>query len=156
MKKILIATSLVAAIGTAQAVELTVSGGTDWSGADISVGRVSVGVPVKLPLIGSTTVAGEYTYGYKDPSKQYDQYALTMTKEVLKVGPVSLAGKVGVGHIDLAAGNDGTVGIVGATVGVELTKSVVLEATLEQRYADSPINATTDTTVGLVGIKVRF
>jgi len=155
MKKLVIAAALMGAVGAASAVEVGLAGGSDLTGVNLGTGRLSVGVPVTVPLLGRVTGAFEYSYAADQDNKAYDQYALTLTKDVVKVGPVTVAARGGVAHLDQVTAPSGTAFLVGAAAGFNVTKAVRLEATVDQRYGLNGV-AGADSTIVMAGVKFSF
>lgn len=124
MKKIALATILVAIMGTANAAEVGVTAGWDNAGKK---GDSTLGLSVSLPVHGPYGVAVEL-----DKRSELNRFGVLGTYDVTKVLGASVVVKAGLASVDPDRGNNVTL----AQVGVGATLPVVdkLSLTADYRY----------------------
>lgn len=124
MKKIIFATLLAAAMGTAQAADVGVNAGWDNAGRK---GDSTLGVSASLPLHGPYGVAVEL-----DKRSEVNRYGVLGTYDVAKVLGASVVAKAGLAMVDPDRGSNLTLVQVG--VGATLPLVDKLSLTADYRY----------------------
>ena len=124
MKKIALATILVAIMGTAHAAEVGVNAGWDNAGKK---GDSTLGLSVSLPVHGPYGVALEL-----DKRSELNRFGVLGTYDVTKVLGASVVAKAGLASVDPDRGNNVTLAQVG--VGATLPLVDKLSLTADYRY----------------------
>ena len=120
IKKLVLVAALIGA-GMAQAVEVGVTSGNNFSKQE-NVWGVTVGTQVK----------GFGVTGGFDRNASADTYSIIAAKDVTKLGSASIAAKAGVAYVDTKVNPDGYALIVGAGASMPIAKKV--SATLDYSY----------------------
>lgn len=146
MKKIIIASALVAITTIASAVEVGVSSVRD-SGLDKNGVRVTASVgPVAgfMPQLSLTRVDGAY-----------NRYAAGGEYAVTKVGPVAVAATGTLVYQDTNTGADGYGATLGLKATLPLTKTISVVAVVERFAGQERVSASNATSSSL-GLTVKF
>ena len=149
MKKIIIATALVAAMGIASALEVGVSEVRDYH-LHANGSRISLATSA----IGSLTPQASITH----VAKQFNQYAIGADYAVTKFGPVALAVTAAGVFQDTTPGakrSDGYALSYGAKATVELAKNVSVVAGVERLSTQHRISAFAGNSA-VVGVQVKL
>jgi hypothetical protein len=142
MKKLLTALAVVAAVGTASAVEVGVSAVRDYN-VDKDGTRV-------------TATVGKATVSATSINDVYNRYAVGTGVDLFTVGLVKVGATGAVVYQDTSgAGQDGYGVTAGLKASVPLAKNVDLTAGVERFVGQSRLNDFNGT-VGTVGVAVRF
>jgi len=153
MKKLIIATALIGAIGAigaAQAVELGVSAVRDYQ-ADANGVRVTLG---NYDLVGFKT-ALEVT-SVRRNGIGYEQYVVSATREVYTLGPVAFAGKVSTGYVNRTTGlENGYVLNLGVGATYKLAKNTDAVVGFERRFGQDRVSDLDGNTL-TIGLKQSF
>lgn len=120
IKRLVLVAALISA-GMAQAVEVGVTSGNNFSKQE-NVWGVTVGTQVK----------GFGVTGGFDRNASADTYSIIAAKDVTKLGSASIAAKAGVAYVDTKVNPDGYALIVGAGASMPIAKKV--SATLDYSY----------------------
>jgi hypothetical protein len=149
MKKIIIATALVTAMGIASALEVGVSEVRDYhlhaNGSRISLAASPIGN--LTPQVSITHV-----------SKQFNQYAIGGDYAVTKVGPIALAVTAAGVYQDTTPGakrSDGYALSYGVKATVELAKDISVVAGIERLSTQNRISAFAGNSA-VVGVQVKL
>lgn len=150
MKKIVLASLLTLAVGSAVAGELGVQGLRDFSGQDRNGFGISYGQ--KVGSVTATAGFERFTKGSND----LDRYTLVGGYDVTKIGPVTLTAKAGVAYLDPQTTANGWAGLVGAGVSYPLNKTVAITADYRYQTAlQTRVDSFNGSTVS-AGLKVSF
>lgn len=150
MKKLAIATLIAMAATAASALEVTVVGTRDYSGA---TNRNGAGVVVSEQF--GKVVVGAGVESLNKGSDNQDRYSLTAGYDLAKFGTVTVAPQVGVTFLDNQASQDGYAMTIGVGVTVPLTKQVGLTAAIARQYGQDRVQ-TFDGNRFTVGVKYGF
>ena len=147
MKKTLLAAAILALAGSAFALDVSVVGGTDYVGQDRGFGGVTVGQ--KYDKLGVTAGFERTNVG-----QSQNRYNLTGSYDVMKLGSVTVVGKVGVAYLDNNAVT-GWATQVGAGAVIPLTGKFA--ATVDYRYQAGQTRVSKfDGNVLMAGIQYSF
>ena len=149
MKKFIATVALLGMFSMAHAVDVGVSAVRDQS-VDADGVRVTVGTG---KIAGFN--AGVELTNLRSGTSGYDQYALTGTRELTKVGPMAVSVKVGAGFVDRVAGEDGYALTAGLVADLPLSKTTSIVASAERRFGQERINDLSGNTFS-VGLKHSF
>lgn len=150
MKKFAIATILATAAIAASAVEVGVVGVNQ---ATPNPDRYGYGVTVGENFGAYNVTAGVSRF----VREANDQTRVTLvgSREVYKVGPVSLTGRVGLAYLNNQTGEDGTALTVGVGANVPVAKNVTAGLSVDRQYGQSRVDSFNGNVV-TAGIKVGF
>jgi len=149
MKKIAIAALMAVSAMSASALELGVTATRDHSGSNSSTGGLTLGT--KVGGLGLTAGFERTTQG----AREQDRISLVADRALMAVGPVSLAVRAGVAHLDNTRGADGYAMTVGVGANYALTKTVAMTVALDRQYGQDRVSAYDGNRV-TVGIKTSF
>jgi hypothetical protein len=149
MKKIVTASLIALAATAASAAEIGVIVARDYSGADRNGQGLSLGTTV-----GGFGVKAAFERTTKGANDQ-DRMSLTASRELLKVGGVSLAATAGVAHLNNQTGASGYAMTVGAGASLPLTKTMAATVDVTRQYGQDRVEAFNGNRV-TVGIKHSF
>ena len=134
MKKIVIASFLALAALSASAIEVGVSAAQDRAldetGVRLTAGAAALPLGFKGSWEATRIDAG---------SKQLTQYGVAATREITKLGVISVGAKVGASYIDRNFGQDGYAATVGLGATMPLTQKLDLNVGAERRYGQDRI-----------------
>lgn len=150
MKKFAIASILAVATITASAVEVGV---TAVEQTTPNPNRYGYGVTVGENFNGVNVTAGVSRF-VREANDQ-TRFSLVGSKEVYKVGPVSLTGRVGAAFLNNQKGSDGSALTVGAGASMPVAKNVTAGLSVDRQYGQSRVSSF-DGNVVTAGIKVGF
>lgn len=144
IKKILLVASLVGAVAAAQAVEIGITDGNNFSKQE-NVWGLTAGTQVK----GYGVTAG---FGRNSSA---DTFSVIGAKEIAKFKATDIAVKTGVAYVDSKVGPDGYALIVGLGASMPITK--VVSATLDYSYqaGESKVSSQDGNRL-TAGLKYRF
>lgn len=141
MKKLVIASIVLASAATAFAGDVTVSAIRDYN-----VGKNGVAV--------GTSVAGlQLTASHVEDA--YNRYAVAKSFDVTKVGPVALSASAGVAFQDTVKGENGYGLVLGAKATMPVAKNVDVVAGLD-RFIGQHRVAESNGNVFSAGLNVKF
>jgi len=148
--KIAIASALALAAFSASALEVGVTGVRDHSGTTT---RDNTGITVgtKVGAVGVTAGFDRATTGTNDQ----DRLSLVADYSLFKIGPVAVAARTGVAHLNNQTTADGYALTVGAGATLPLTKTVAATLSVDRQYGQDRVKAFDGNRV-TVGIKYRF
>lgn len=148
MNKFIIAAAFASAVTAASAVEVGVTGTHD-----VNSNRNSVGVTVgnKYGPVGVTAGLDHTTAGDVDQIR----YSLVASYDLVKLGPVTVDARAGVGYLYNDRGADGRVGLVGVGANLPVTDSVSIVADVTRQYGQSRVEQFDGNRV-TVGVKYKF
>lgn len=149
MKNIAIASVLAAAAFSASALELGVTGARDYAGTDRNGTGITLGT--KVGAVGVTAGFARTTAGTNDQ----DRLSLVADYSVAKIGPVVLAARAGVAHLNNQTTADGYALTVGAGATLPLTKSVAATLSVDHQYGQKRVQAF-DGNRATVGLRYTF
>ena len=131
--KMALAAALLA-VGTAQAVEVGLTGTRDYSG---NPDRTGYGVTVgqKMGAVGITAGFERFTHGDRQ-----DRYSLVAGYDVAKFGPVTVTPKVGVAYLNNTTAVDGYAMTVGVGASVPVTKQVSVGLDYARQYGQDRVS----------------
>jgi len=135
MKKIAIATILAAAAMSASALEVGVTGTRDYAGDNRNGGGVTLGT--KVGSYGATAGIERTTQG----TDAQTRISLVGDREVVKMGKISVAARVGVAHLDNTTAVDGYALTVGVGATVPVTKQVSVGLAVDRQYGQDRVQA---------------
>jgi len=143
IKKIVLVAALISA-GMAQAVEVGVTGGNNYTKNE-NVWGITVG----------TEVSGYGVTGGFARNASVDTYSVIGSKEVVKLGPAAISLKAGGAYIDSKTSVTGYTGIVGVGATLPLMKKV--SATVDYNYqaGESKVSSQDGSRI-TAGIKYSF
>lgn len=150
MKKIALATVLAVAAITASAVEVGV---TAVDQTTPNPNRYGYGVTVGDNFAGYNVTAGVSRF-VREANDQ-TRFSLVGSKEVVKLGPVSLSGRVGAAFLNNQKGSDGSALTVGAGASVPVAKNVTAGVSVDRQYGQSRISSFNGNVV-TAGVKYSF
>lgn len=150
MKKTLFAAALLlAAVGSANALDLGAVAGGGINDAGKGFGGVTVGQ--KLGKFGLTAEYDRATAG----SNNQNRYSLLGSYDVIKLGYVTVDAKIGASYLKNSVGSNGTVAVAG--VGAELPLSPKLSVTADYRYQRGASDFRAyNSNIVLAGLKYSF
>jgi len=150
MKKIVMASVIALAAGSASALELGVSATRDYAGAS---NRNSVGLSLthRMGAVGLTAGVDRFIQGQNDQNR----YSVVAGYDFVKVRNVTVTPKVGVAYLDNQFGNDGYAVTVGAGVSTPLSKTVALGLDVSRQYGQDRVKASDGNKVTL-GVNYKF
>jgi long-subunit fatty acid transport protein len=150
MKKLAIATILATAAFAASAVEVGVTAVDQTSP---NPNRYGYGVTVGQNFGAYNVTAGVSRF----VREANDQTRVTLvgSREVAKVGPVSLTGRVGVAYLNNQTGEDGSALTVGVGASVPVAKNVTAGLSVDRQYGQNRVSSF-DGNVITAGVKVGF
>ena len=144
IKKILLVASLVGAVAAAQAAEIGITDGNNYTKNE-NVWGVTVGTSLK-----SYTLTGGFAR-----NSSADTFSITGAKDIAKFKSADIAVKTGVAYIDNKVDPDGYAFIVGVGASMPITK--VVSATLDYSYqAGENKVSSQDGNRLTAGLKYRF
>jgi opacity protein-like surface antigen len=149
MKKILFAALATLAL-SASAVEVGVTGTSDYSGAS---NRTGYGVTLgqKFGAIGVEAGYDRFTQSTNDQNR----YSLVASYNVTKIGPVTIAVKGGVAYLDNQTVANGYVVTAGVGASVPVTKNLAATVDYRRQEGQSRVSAFDGNQVA-VGLKYSF
>jgi opacity protein-like surface antigen len=150
MKKFAIATILATAALAASALEVGVTGVQQTTP---NPNRYGTGVTVGENFGAYNLTAGVSRF-VREANDQ-TRVSLVASREVFKVGPVSLTGRVGVAYLNNQTGEDGTALTIGAGASVPVTKQLAATLTVDRQYGQDRINSF-DGNIVTAGLKYSF
>jgi len=150
MKKLAFASILALAAVSASAIEVGVTGVGQTS---LTPDRYGYGVTVGENFGGYNLTAGVSRF-YRESNDQ-NRFSLVASKDVFKLGPVSLNGRVGYAYLNNNTGSDGSALTVGAGASVPVTKSVTAGLSVDRQYGQTRVDSFNGNIV-TAGIKVGF
>lgn len=148
MKKIVFASILALAAFSASALEIGVTGTRDYAGNNRTASGVTVG----------TSVAGfGVTGGFENTQRAENQNRLSLVadKQITKIGPVAMTGRVGVAYLDNTTSKDGYAMSVGVGASYPLTKSTALTLAVDHQYGQNRVSQFDGNRVTF-GVKTSF
>lgn len=134
MKKIVIATFLALAALSASAIEVGVSAAQDRALDDTGVRLTAGSAALPMGLKGSLEVTR-----IDAGSKQLTQYGVVASREITKLGVVSVGAKVGASYLDRNFGERGYVATVGVGATMPLNQKLDLTVGAERRYGQDRV-----------------
>lgn len=149
MKKIALATVLALAATAASALEVGVTATRDYSGNDRNFGGITLGK--KYGSLGVTAGAERAAVGNNDQNR----FSLVGSYDVAKVGPVTVAPRLGVAYLDNQVGSNGYAATVGVGASVPVTKQVSVGLAVDRQYGQDRVNQFDGNRV-TVGAKYSF
>jgi hypothetical protein len=146
MKKIILATAMVASMCAAQAIEVGVSVVRDMTLEQNATRITASGVTMKsfTPEFSASVMKNVYT-----------RYAVGGHYDVTKVGPVALAATGSVGYQASATKGDGYGATLGLAASMPVAKNATFSLGAERRYNQSVIVGSDGNTV-VAGLSVKF
>jgi hypothetical protein len=135
MKKFAIASILATAAIAASAVEVGVTAvdatrDTDRQGYGVTVGQ----------NFGAYNVTAGVARFVREANDQ-TRVTLVGSREVYKVGPVGLTGRVGVAYLNNQTGSDGSALTVGVGANVPVAKNVTAGLSVDRQYGQSRVDS---------------
>ena len=152
MKKILAILALAAIAGTAMAVEVGVTA-VDATSSDAYHNRNGYGVTVGENFGAYNVTAGVSRF-YREANDQ-TRVSLVGSREVAKVGPVALSGRVGLAFLNNQTGADGSALTVGVGAQVPVTAKVAATLSVDRQYGQDRVR-TFDGNIVTAGVKYSF
>lgn len=149
MKKIALATVLALAATAASALEVGVTATRDYSGNDRNFGGITVGK--SFGRLNTTLGAERSNVGNNDQNR----FSLVGGYDVAKVGPVTVAPRLGVAYLDNQVGSNGYAATVGIGATLPLTKQVSVGLAFDRQYGQDRVEQFDGNRVTL-GAKYRF
>ena len=149
MKKLLLVATLLAAFGSAQAIELGVTGGRDYAMPHSNDYGLTVG-----QQLGKFNVTGEVESVKRIGLKEV-RYDLIGGYDLYSFKGNTLTAKVGGAYIKDEGVKAGYAGLVGAGLTIPVTKNVALTADYRYQQTQKRIDTYTGNSVA-AGIKVSF
>jgi hypothetical protein len=149
MKTLAIATVLALSATTASALEVGVTGTRDYAGTDRNFGGITVGE--SFGKFTATLGAERSTVGEVDQNR----FSLVGGYDLFKVGPVTVAPRLGVAYLDNQSGEDGYAATVGVGATVPVTKQVSLGLAVDRQYGQDRVESF-DGNRATVSVKYRF
>ena len=131
--KIALAAALLA-VGTAQAVEVGITGTRDYSGTDRNGAGITIGQ--KVGAVGITGGFERFTAGNNDQ----DRYSLVVGYDAAKVGPVTVTPKTGAAYLNNQTTADGYALTVGVGASVPVTKEVSVGLDYARQYGQDRVS----------------
>jgi hypothetical protein len=150
MKKLAIATILATAAIAASAVEVGVTGVNQTTP---NPNRYGYGVTVGENFGAYNVTAG--VSRFEREANDQTRVSLVGSREVYKVGPVSLTGRVGLAYLNNQTGEDGTALTVGVGANVPVAKNVTAGVSVDRQYGQNRVSSF-DGNVITAGVKVGF
>lgn len=135
MKKFAIATVMALAAFAASAVEVGV---TAVNQTTPNPNRYGYGVTVGENFGSYNLTAG--VSRFEREANDQTRYTLVGSREVYKVGPVGLTGRVGYAYLNNATGSDGSALTVGVGATVPVAKNVTAGLSVDRQYGQSRID----------------
>ncbi len=135
MKKIAIASLLALAAISASAVEVGITGTRDYSGTDRNFGGITLSEKfgnygVALGLERSSISSNDQT-----------RLSVVGDREVVKLGPVSVAGRLGVAYLNNQTSADGYALTVGVGASAPVSKKVSVGLAVDRQYGQDRIES---------------
>jgi len=149
MKKLLLVATLLAAFGSAQAIELGVTGGRDYAMPHSNDYGLTVG-----QQLGKFNVTGEVESVKRIGLKEV-RYDLIGGYDLYSFKGNTLTAKVGGAYIKDEGVKAGYAGLVGAGLTIPVAKNVALTADYRYQQAQKRIDTYTGNSV-TAGIKISF
>lgn len=149
MKKLLIATTIALAAASASALELGVTAARDYAGDGRNAAGITLGQ--KYGAFGVTAGFDRATRGDVDQNR----YTLVGSYDVATLGPVTVAGKVGVAYLDNQVGENGYAALAGVGATMPITKSIAATADFTRQFGQSRVSQYDGNRV-TVGLKYSF
>lgn len=156
MKKVVAAVALALAAAGAQAWDVGVTGGVDMVNSNEAAWGVQLGTPVTLPFLGAARGALELST--TTSGAVYNQYALTLSKDVIRFKDVLNTGvnvRAGYAAFDPKGQASGGAFLMGAGVTVPMTKELSAVGTIDYRLGQDRVSAY-DGWVGMLGVRYAF
>jgi len=150
MRKLAIASLLALAAVSASAIEVGV---TAVGQTSLNPDRYGYGITVGEKFGEYNLTAGVSRF-YRESNDQ-NRFSLVASKDVFKLGPVSLNGRVGYAYLNNNTGSDGSALTVGAGASVPVTKSVTAGLSVDRQYGQTRVDSFNGNIV-TAGIKVGF
>jgi len=150
MKKLAIASLLALAAVSASAIEVGV---TAVGQTSLNPDRYGYGVTIGENFGEYNLTAGVSRF-YRESNDQ-NRFSLVASKDVFKVGPVSLNGRVGYAWLNNNTGSDGSALTVGAGASVPVAKNVTAGLSVDRQYGQTRVDSFNGNIV-TAGIKVGF
>jgi opacity protein-like surface antigen len=150
MKKFAIATLMAIAAITASAVEVGV---TAVNATTPNPNRYGYGVTVGENFGAYNVTAGVSRF-IRETNDQ-TRVTLVGSRDLYKVGPVSLSGRVGLAYLNNQTGEDGTALTVGVGAAVPVAKNVTAGLSVDRQYGQNRVSSF-DGNVITAGVKVGF
>jgi hypothetical protein len=150
MKKIAFATILAVAAMAASAVEVGVVGVEQTTP---NPNRYGYGVTVGENFGAYNVTAGVSRF-IREANDQ-TRVTLVGSKEVAKLGPVAVSGRVGYAYLNNRTGDDGSALTVGVGASVPVTKTVAVGVSVDRQYGQNRVSSF-DGNVVTAGVKVGF
>ena len=148
MKKIALA-ALAAVSISASALEVGINGVESTAG----VNRYGSGVTIGQKM-GDIGVTAGYSRFYRETNDQ-TRWSLVADKQVFAVGPVGVAGRVGVAYLDNKTGADGYTATVGVGASMPITKQLSAGVSVDRQFGQHRVNQFNGNIV-TAGVKVGF
>lgn len=157
MKKFAIATVIALVAASASALEVGTSITRDYSdvkgnnGAGLSVGT-------QFGKVSVTAALDQFKFNTPGPfpvTNEQDRFSVVAGYDVYKVGPVTVAAKVGAAYLDNGALRSGFATTVGAGATLPLTKTVSFGVDVARQYGQSRVSSSDGNTV-TAGLRYRF
>lgn len=149
MKKIVFASLLALSVTAASALEVGVTVGRDYSGANQNLSGIIVGQ--KYGKFGlSAGLERQYT-----GSNDQNRLSMVGSYDMVKLGPVSLAPTVGVAYLSNQHSADGYALAVGLGASMPVTKKVSATIDFRRQYGQDRVQSS-DGNVVTAGMKYKF
>jgi outer membrane autotransporter protein len=132
LKMTLVAAML--AVGTAQAVEIGVTGTRDYSGTDRNGAGITIGQ--KVGSLGVAAGFERFTAGTNDQ----DRYSVVVGYDVTKLGSVTVTPKIGAAYLNNQSTSNGYALTVGVGASVPVTKQVSVGLDYDRQYGQDRVN----------------
>ena len=150
MKKFAIASILAVATITASAIEVGV---TAVNQTTPNPERYGYGVTVG-ETFGAYNVTAGVSRFYREANDQ-TRVTLVGSREVAKVGPVALSGRVGLAYLNNQTGEDGTALTVGAGAQVPVSSKVAATLSVDRQYGQNRVSSFNGNVI-TAGLKYSF
>jgi hypothetical protein len=148
MKKLIIASLMAAAIGTASAYEIGVTAGRDGT-----AGVNTAGVTVGQRWDKVTATLGYERVNYID--NEQNRWSLTGGYDVVKLGQLTVSALAGVSYLDNRVGENGYALRAGVGASYPVTKNVALTAAAFRQFGQDRVSMYDGNNVQ-VGLKYSF
>lgn len=152
MKKILAILALAAIAGTAMAVEVGVTA-VDATSSDAYHNRTGYGITAGENFGAYNVTAGVSRF-YRESNDQ-TRVTLVGSREVAKLGPVALSGRVGVAYLNNQTGDDGSALTVGVGAQVPVFDKVSATLAVDRQYGQDRVR-TSNGNIVTAGLKYSF
>jgi hypothetical protein len=153
MKKLLVAAAILAAFSSAQAVEVGVFAGEDVSHQDSAVNHSNFGATAGEHF-GPVSASLEYARLNQTGANQ-NKYSVVAGYDVVKVGNITVTGKVGASYLDNQVAADGYAGRVGVGASVPLASKVSGTVDFYHQVGQERVKSFNGNTV-TAGVKYSF